>query len=183
MPAATPALVRRAPSSTNRTSASTWTAGWRAASSAASRQCVAARRPSSNPAAASERPGAHRHHARSASGGTAQGVQHRWGRRVVGGVAGHDDRVGSGQFREPQPRVHREAGGGGNRPRLGRAHGERVALPLVAVPEHLRGDRQVEHHHPRQGQRHDAMHETILAASLRKGALLPLVLLTGRPQP
>ncbi|MCW3010566.1 MAG: hypothetical protein JWO90_970, partial [Solirubrobacterales bacterium] len=52
MPAATPAEVQTAPSSTQRTSGSTSTAGKRRASDAACCQCVVARRPSRSPAAA-----------------------------------------------------------------------------------------------------------------------------------
>ena len=52
MPAAFPAEVRTSPSSTNRTSASRWTAGNRRANVAPCTQCVVAGRPSSSPAAA-----------------------------------------------------------------------------------------------------------------------------------
>jgi hypothetical protein len=51
MPAAVPALVMMLPSSTNRTSGSSWIVGKRSSSICPFRQCVVQGRPSSNPAA------------------------------------------------------------------------------------------------------------------------------------
>ena len=148
MPAATPADVRIAPSSTHRTSGSTVDRWMALGEVAASRQCVAARRPSSSPASARTKAPVQIHDDARAAGvrvrsASSTAAGHAAVRSPTPGtttVSAHASASG------PCAASDREARRGRHRTGLHAADAASVALALVDVAEDLRRDGEVERH-------------------------------------
>ena len=66
-----------------------------------------------------ERAGANRHDPRAGGGGIPQLLRYPWSWLVVGGVAGHHDRVGGQECVQAPQHRHRKPGGGGHKPGIG----------------------------------------------------------------
>ncbi len=154
IPAPTPAEVSTSPSSTNSTPASSRTRGYSARNRSACSQCVAARRPSSTPAAASTNAPVQIDISRAPAPAVCQGGGHRRfedavGQRRAAVHARHDHRVGgrqdlrpvAGHGLKPRRRAHRTAVR-----RADRARGRAAVRAVARRAEDLRGHAQVEHH-------------------------------------